>query len=266
MNYPGGKGGCYHHIINLMPPHDIYIESHLGGGNVLERKLPAPSTIGIDIDGAVIKTWQEREEFNSPEYTFINDDARSTLQKMTFTGTELIYADPPYVMSSRKGGKLYRYEYTDEQHIDLLTFFKHVDCPVIISGYRSDLYMDMLSGWFYKTFSAATRRGRAIEYVWCNFKPSGKQSDYRYVGENFRERERIKRKRSRWYKNFLNMTPAERYSIYKLFTDHIVTLDDEAGNIVRNSEGDPIVKYSDKARYASPEMAIRSRAKKGGTK
>ena len=32
MRYPGGKGKCYQHIINLMPMHDTYIETHLGGG------------------------------------------------------------------------------------------------------------------------------------------------------------------------------------------------------------------------------------------
>lgn len=95
MNYPGGKGGCYHHIINLMPPHDVYIETHLGGGNVLKRKRPALSTIGIDVDAAVIETWQSREEYKKPGYTFINGDAGSILSEITLTGRELIYSDPP---------------------------------------------------------------------------------------------------------------------------------------------------------------------------
>jgi site-specific DNA-adenine methylase len=35
--YPGGKGGAgvYQTIINNIPPHDTYIETHLGGGNIL---------------------------------------------------------------------------------------------------------------------------------------------------------------------------------------------------------------------------------------
>jgi site-specific DNA-adenine methylase len=34
MRYPGGKGGAgvYQTIINNIPPHDTYIETHLGGG------------------------------------------------------------------------------------------------------------------------------------------------------------------------------------------------------------------------------------------
>ena len=36
MTYPGGKGGngFYQKIINLIPPHDVYIETHLGGGAI----------------------------------------------------------------------------------------------------------------------------------------------------------------------------------------------------------------------------------------
>lgn len=40
MNYHGGKGGVFQKLINLMPPHEVYIETHLGvaqlcGTNVL---------------------------------------------------------------------------------------------------------------------------------------------------------------------------------------------------------------------------------------
>jgi hypothetical protein len=35
-------------IIALMPPHDTYIETHLGGGAIMQRKPPALRNIGID--------------------------------------------------------------------------------------------------------------------------------------------------------------------------------------------------------------------------
>lgn len=43
MRYPGDKGGAgvYQTIIDNIPAHDIYIEMHLGGGSILERKKPA---------------------------------------------------------------------------------------------------------------------------------------------------------------------------------------------------------------------------------
>jgi DNA adenine methylase len=38
MGYPGGKSGAgvYQTIINLMPPHTVYIEPFLGGGGARE--------------------------------------------------------------------------------------------------------------------------------------------------------------------------------------------------------------------------------------
>ena len=50
MNYPGGKGGVYQKLINLMPPHEVYIETYLGGGAVIRNKKPAKRNIGIEID------------------------------------------------------------------------------------------------------------------------------------------------------------------------------------------------------------------------
>jgi hypothetical protein len=34
----------------MMPPHDTYIETHLGGGAVMRNKPPARNNIAIDID------------------------------------------------------------------------------------------------------------------------------------------------------------------------------------------------------------------------
>jgi len=48
MNYPGSKGGVYQRLINLMPPHEVYIETHLGGGAVIRKKKPAKKNIGLN--------------------------------------------------------------------------------------------------------------------------------------------------------------------------------------------------------------------------
>ena len=51
-NYFGSKAtsGLCQPIIAMMPPHDTYIETHLGGGAIMKRKPPALNNIGIDLD------------------------------------------------------------------------------------------------------------------------------------------------------------------------------------------------------------------------
>src|SRR4051794_35841265 len=104
MRYPGGKGKCFQHIINVLPPHDTYIETHLGGGAVLRHKLPAQHSIGIDIDPNVIEWWQVRHP-NLGE--FIRGEATQILRDYPFTGSELLYCDPPYLPSTRKRQRVY---------------------------------------------------------------------------------------------------------------------------------------------------------------
>ena len=62
--YFGSKAtsGLCQHIIALMPPHDTYIETHLGGGAIMKRKPPALHNIGIDLNSTLsyskLHKWQ----------------------------------------------------------------------------------------------------------------------------------------------------------------------------------------------------------------
>ena len=58
MRYPGGKFRCYQKLINLIPTHRVYIETHLGGGAVMRHKSPAEENIGVDLDSAVIRAFK----------------------------------------------------------------------------------------------------------------------------------------------------------------------------------------------------------------
>lgn len=88
----------------------------------------------------------------------------------------LIYADPPYLLNTRHG-KQYRHEMTEADHRELLETLRAHKGPVLLSGYDSKLYNDMLQGWhreetISRTQTAAQRR----EVLWMNFEPAGQQS------------------------------------------------------------------------------------------
>ena len=66
---------------------------------------------------------------------------------------------------------------------------------VMISGYWSALYADALQGWHTVSFQAMTRSGKpATEWLWMNYPEPAALHDYRYLGADFRERERIKKR------------------------------------------------------------------------
>jgi hypothetical protein len=209
--YFGGKGGFYQRLINLMPPHDIYIETHLGGGAVIRNKRPAKINIAIDIDPVAHRLF-DAERFKN--IGFVQGDAIEYLKKYYANERTLIYCDPPYLLETRKSGKRYNFEFTTSQHVELLKTLKQLSpCLIMISGYWSQLYGDELSGWNKKSFQVATRGGQATEWVWFNFDEPAALHDYKYLGDTFRDRERIKRKHRRWINNLKKMPVLERLAL-----------------------------------------------------
>lgn len=137
----------------------------------------------------------------------------------------VVYCDPPYIKSSRRSNKrLYMWEASDQAHqgkdeawhVRLLKLLNALPCPVLLSGYDSPLYRRMLKApkWRAISYQAPIRGGNvATEILWCNFPKPRELHDYRYLGDNRRERERIKRKKLRWVNKLKAMPDLERYAI-----------------------------------------------------
>jgi site-specific DNA-adenine methylase len=211
MHYQGGKGGVFQKLINRRPPHEVYIETHLGGGAVMRNKRAARSNIGLEIDPEVVGMWTK---VNPIGFELVHDDAINYLNNYRFTGKELVYCDPPYLRETRKNGeRLYKYEYSCEQHIELLEVLKTLSCMVMISGYESSLYKESLKGWHTHSFRAVCHHGVATEWLWMNYRNPVELHDYRYLGNTFRERERIKRKSERWVAKLQSMPILERQAL-----------------------------------------------------
>ena len=190
-HYPGGKGRSYRHIINLMPPHALYVETHLGGGAIMRRKRPAERSIGIDLDDRVLERWRRKA---LPGITVVRGDAVDVLPGLRLSEADLVYSDPPYVRSSRRTHRIYRHDYRDEDHERLLSTLMALPCRVIVSGYANDLYTSWLGSWFRTDYPALTHNGIVTESAWTNFEPGPVLHDYAYVGGTFREREQVRRR------------------------------------------------------------------------
>ena len=263
MAYPGGKSqaGVYQRLINLMPPHAVYIEPFLGGGAVLLHKRAALFSVGIDVDGDALRVVADRLAWagkvpstvagaanaagdgtaGAPPATsaglavlaslaghdgttrcdLLHGDALAWLRARAWTGNELVYLDPPYLMHTRTDPRRrYAYEpaldHGDDLawHVDLLALALGLPCMVMISGYWSGLYADMLGSWATVSYPVRDRAGKwRDEFVWMNYPAPVALHDYGHLGDDYRERERIKRKRLRWRKRLAGMDLLERRAI-----------------------------------------------------
>ena len=111
---------------------------------------------------------------------------------------------------TRRRPKIYRYEYDQSQHEQLLRTLCSVPCKVMISGYDSALYNDMLHGWRKVTFTAKTHTDLREECVWMNYAAPQELHDSRYLGDTFRERQTIARRQSRLRDRIAAMESVER--------------------------------------------------------
>lgn len=163
----------------------------------------------------------------SPDYyrtrwTFINQDYKYALCNYPFRGREFVYCDPPYLREVRASQRdLYRHEFdTEEQHCELLRILLKLECMAMISHYHHPLYTETLKTWFTASYMTTTRSGRAVrEYVWMNYPPPTHLHDYSFLGNDFRQRERIKKKQDRWVENWSELPALERRAILRRLSE-----------------------------------------------
>lgn len=238
MSYPGGKGaqGVVQTIINQQPPHRIYIEPFLGSGIVLQTKRPAAASLGFDLDKNAISTFKL---WNGHDAEITIGDGLEYLERLVPTPETLIYCDPPYPISSRNRQRgIYKFEFDQSDHLRLLLRLKELDCMVQVSTYENELYSEMLKGWRLIEFKAMTRGGLRTEQLWMNYPAPRTLHDYRYLGADYRERERIARKVDRWQRRIEKLPQLERLALVSAITADTAEPVD-AYSIARNGDRIP---------------------------
>lgn len=89
------------------------------------------------------------------------------------TPETLFYCDPPYMLSTRSGGRGYADEMTTEEHRELAEILNSVRGHVVLSGYASPEYDEWYAGWGRVEFDVcsivardAGSRTRRTEVLW----------------------------------------------------------------------------------------------------
>lgn len=100
-----------------------------------------------------------------------NDDALKVIKRFD-TPSTLFYVDPPYVHSTRSGGRSrsrYQFEMSDDDHRKLAKVLNAVKGMVMLSGYDSPLYRELYAGWRVLSKSTTTNgNNKAVEYLWVS--------------------------------------------------------------------------------------------------
>lgn len=216
--YIGGKSqsGTWQRIVNLIPRHDVFIEPFGGDAAIARRKRPASRTIIVEKSAAVAR------KLALLDAEVICGCGIEFLETYTFTGREFVYADPPYLLSTRGWRRYYDHEMTDEDHRRLLRVLNRLPCPVLLSSYPNPIYAEMLSieQWSRDTFEVTTRgHTRRTECLWFNYPRPDVPHDIAHVGADYRERWRIEKRRRTLRARFKRMSPAERATLFSALVD-----------------------------------------------
>ena len=223
MSYPGSKGqdGVWQRIIGQMRPHDVYIEGFAGSAKIFRIKKRATVSYLFDKDpGAASALGLEfigRENVFVENCNFI-EWLQTTCLKQIFEGS-VIYCDPPYPLSTRKGREYYRHEMTDEDHVALLSALAAVKADVLISGYPCPLYDEALKDWRCIRYRTRTRGATVTECLWCNFPEPEVLHDWRFAGGNYRQRLYLSRLKKRWLAKLARMEPRQRGFVLNAITE-----------------------------------------------
>lgn len=224
--YNGGKAGhgTYQKIINNIPKHSIYIEPMVGNGGILfNLNLPGMVVIN-DIDSAVIDKYDYKcLGYINRSVKVHNQCYSEIIEKYDDFENVFFYFDPPYLKSTRKNEKdLYRFEWEESQHILFLEKIKKIKNKVMVSHYPCTLYDTELQSWNSLEFYSTTRKGKALDKIYMNYPTPKNLQDYRYLGINSIDRQRIKRKSERTLEKFKNLPIHERNLILGYLADKYI--------------------------------------------
>jgi DNA adenine methylase len=251
----GGKYYLAPKIIKLLPPHRVYLEPFVGGGNILINKPRSYVEIASDLDrdligfyevlrdrpddlikrskripcteeslfwasapgkkddamakavkflvrrrfsrGACGKSfsWSNRLRGGQPGdknswetiqhqlpliaqrlqgVELCHEDAMTMIARWNYPDIA-IYCDPPYMASTRTARNVFQHEMSDVDHINLLEALVKTKSSVIISGYPSELYTQMLAKWTRIDIDMPNHAGqgrtkqRRTECLWRNW-------------------------------------------------------------------------------------------------
>lgn len=226
-NYPGAKSGSgiIQWLINNIPYHLRYYELFAGSAQLYRAKTKAKLSVLADIDqNVVVRLVNETKIIECPGNKIITGSFFDVIKDINFqAGVDFIYLDPPYPKSSRRSERpIYNHEMLeDSEHEKLLKLILKLEANVMISTRQNELYDIYLKNWRKKTFDTRGRHGTETEVIYMNYPEPQLLHQYDYLGNDYIDRQRIKRKVVRFYKKIQLLPSLEKH----LFIQELINND-----------------------------------------
>ena len=198
MKYVGNKNipGVIELLVNNLPKSKRYFSLFFGGGGLETSKYT---------DNAHFICSEKNKEclkYQSDTAVIEYFDYKDLIEENVFTTEDFVFADPPYTFCSRSSGrKYYKFEFSEECHQDFLKYIICLNAKVMITHPECDIYNQALKNWKKIPFEYQSRNGLFKDCIWINYNTAVIELlNYDALGNNFTERQAIKRQR----KNIIN--------------------------------------------------------------
>jgi site-specific DNA-adenine methylase len=219
VGYVGNKNipGVIEFLINRIPKCNRYFSLFAGGAG-LEKSIYTQEAYFQCAE----KDTSLHGYFSDENCLITYNSYQELIQDNVFTSDDFIFADPPYLFSTRLNrNKYYKYEFFYPEHIEFLNYMRSLNNlelkqkpKIMITHPKCDLYEKNLKGWSIVEFEYMTRNGIFKDCLWLNYDPSELQLlNYNALGKNFIERQAIKRQRNNIIKKFKNMELHKRLAL-----------------------------------------------------
>lgn len=222
-NYPGSKAaaGQWQKILSEIPKCSIFVEAMCGSAFISSLVADTGCIIVINDCDKTVLDKIKLTATNTLQITKLNLDYQKVINKFDPIPGTVFFFDPPYKMETRSyQGKLYRFDWKDNDHKRFLKALQRVKSPCIVTHYPCKEYDQALKKWRQITYNSMTRAGVREERLYMNFPPPALLQCFRYVGQNFTDRQRISRKVKRLINRFYNQKQKERAAILSAIIHH----------------------------------------------
>lgn len=153
----------------------MLVRSHMGFGSNAVHRRSGFRAAGLRAGVLPVHNWSDMPDVIrvvGERFRSVVIENREAMKVMAANDScdVLHYVDPPYVFDTRGDkGKDYAHELSDDDHSELLTFLRGLSGMVVLSGYPSDFYDEILTGWYrVNKIALADGARERTEVLWLN--------------------------------------------------------------------------------------------------